>query len=132
MPTNLLPGLRGRACQIDIPVQMLALLITLVGPRWARAYPNAGTGRPRADFVDRLFATLVYLRESTTFRRVGARVHLSASTVQRAFHPMVEMIADLGICQADATMLTGDDLASWCAESVLKMWVGVDGGGRLW
>ena len=74
------------------------------GPAGRGPTPTLAPGDRARTFVDLLFATLVYLRESTTFRRVGARVHLSASTVQRAFHPMVEMIADLGICQADATM----------------------------
>ena len=116
MPTDLLPGLRDRSWQIDVAPELIMFLITAVGPRWRRCFPDQPTGRPRADFVDLLFGTLVYLREATTFRRAAARAGVSATTLNDAFHPMTEMIADLGICQADATMLTEDTLGSWCAE----------------
>lgn len=120
MPTlNALPGLRDLSSTLDIPINLLLFLIAAIAPRWRAAHPPQRCGRPRAEFTDLLAGTLIYLREATTFRRAAARVGLGRSTLARAFHELVTLIASLGIAQADGTLLRPDQpgaLRAWLGE----------------
>ncbi|WP_158550749.1 transposase family protein [Geodermatophilus sp. TF02-6] len=97
-------------------IDLLWYLIAVLGPRWRGEHPQRRRGRRRASFVDLLAGTLVYLRQSTSFRAAAAAAHLPRSTLHDAFGPIVAMIAELGICQADGTLLREEDLQQWCAE----------------
>jgi hypothetical protein len=116
MPTNIPPGLRDLSSTLDVPIELVMFLIRVLWPRWRREHPQHRKGRRRAPFVGLLAGALIYLRQAGTFRSAAAQAGLPRSTLHDAFHPLMVLIAGLGICQADGTLLDEEGLQQWCRE----------------
>lgn len=109
-------GLTHICAALDVPRNLLQFLLVTLGPVWNHRHPQQRWGRRRAPLLPLLVGTLVYLRDGTTFRRAAARAGTSRSLPHQHFAEIVALVADLGVCQADGTLLTPGLLLEWLAE----------------
>ena len=109
-------GLTDHSRALNLPRHLLQYLAQQLRPDWLQHHPNKPTGRPRVSFLTLLLGTLYYLRDHHTLDAAAAHVHISKGTLAEAYKEIVALIANLGICQADGTLLTPDLLEAWLSE----------------
>lgn len=108
-------GLTGHCALLALDRNLVVFLHRQVAPGWVKDHPPSRR-RVRVPLWRLLIATLLLLRDGTTFSRAAAAVGISTGRLHQGFHDLLPRLAAIGIAQADGTLLTSEALPGWLAE----------------